>query len=83
MAKGITYFCNDSNGNVYNRYSAGHTAPRYIAATINSRADGAPVSKAGVNYTSSLHRAQLASGGNVEAVTVRAYPGKHAVEPQA
>jgi hypothetical protein len=52
MPKGITYFCTDSHGNTYNRYSSRHLEPIYTFAVVNrdlgtTHATG----KAGVNYS--------------------------------
>jgi hypothetical protein len=96
--KGITYFCTDSDGNVYNRYSAGHTAARYTHAVVHRRL-GRKASKAGVSYASRRDLAEKNYAatttsvwdfdtrswvdGACDLVEVRAYPGRHAVEPTA
>lgn len=93
MAKGFTYFCNDRDGNIYNRYSKDHNAPLYRNATIKRRV-GRKAEKNGVSYTSgqqingqiwdvgfydAIDRRQVP--GVAESVTVRAYPGRHTNEP--
>jgi len=91
MSKGITYFCTDADGNVYSRYSVRHTAPIYGRAVIR-REQGKPVP--GKNYISYTGRPVSTHGPSqdgvmwgtkaprtVEVVAVRAYPGRHAVEP--
>lgn len=93
MPKGYTYFCTDSDGNTYNRYSAGHDAPRYVAATI-VRPKGGKATKNGISYSSKPHLnagtwdIELPNGykkpkiaGVSEAAAVRAYPGRHTAEP--
>lgn len=85
---GITYFCVDQDGNAYQRYSAGHLQPRYTHAVVRQRIGSTePVSKHNVSYTGSLQLARKAandlwSGRGAQVVEVRAYPGRHKVEPQ-
>lgn len=53
MAKGITYFCTDSHGNTYSRYSAQHNQPIYTwAVAFRQRGSTAPVGKGEVSYSS-------------------------------
>lgn len=91
MAKGFTYFFTDSDGNVYNRYSAGHTVARYVAATI-VRPVGESASKHNISYGSKHPINDGAMEGvqnwygeqrkvRSEVARVRAYPGRHASEP--
>jgi len=74
----ITYFATDSHGHTYSRHSASHLEPRYFSAIIY-RPDGTThaVSKANVSYTAS----KRPYGDGNEVVAVRAYPGRHKVEP--
>jgi hypothetical protein len=87
---GITYFCTDQHGNVYQRYSAGHIQPRYFFAVV-SRGLGTtlPVGKANVAYTSRRDLANKAltqchnwrGQWEAEVVQVRSYRGRYKVEP--
>ena len=81
--KGITYFCTDSDGNTYTRYSRGHGKPVYVTANIQ-RHHGQPApSKHYVTYSAGVatNRYFTIRDGVAEVVKVRAYPGKHKVEP--
>lgn len=100
MAKGITYFCTDKHGNIYNRYSERHTEAQYPFAVV-SRGAGTThaVGKGSINYSGRRDLAQAnlnaATKDNgrptwdkkdiidveAELLEVRAYPGRHAVEP--
>jgi hypothetical protein len=87
---GITYFCTDQHGNVYQRYSAGHIQPRYFFAVV-SRGLGTtlPVGKANVAYTSRRDLANKAltqchnwrGQWEAEVVQVRSYRGRLKEEP--
>jgi hypothetical protein len=86
MAKGFTYFCTDKNGTVHNRYSARHPEAAYVTARIHYGKDGAsPATKHGVSYSSKPQGPALASweatNCQTEVVKVRAYEGRHKVEP--
>lgn len=92
MAKGITYFCTDSDGHVYNRYSKDHVAPRFVVCTLQ-RVAGETASKGTCSYSSKPWPLSVSTsvmwwyGGketvSTEVVAVRAYPGRHAIEPTA
>lgn len=86
----ITYFCTDQDGNVYTRHSAGHREPRYTHAVVRRKiGDTAPASKSRVSYAGSLQLAHKNASDSYwpsyarEVVEVRAYPGRHKVEPVA
>jgi hypothetical protein len=83
MAKGITYFCNDKHGNLYTRYSAGETQPRYTAAAIYREAGTTdPVGKNMVSYMAKRRMiGRPYANTETEVVDVRAYQGRHKVEP--
>jgi len=84
---GVTYFCTDSHGHTYLRYSARHIEPRYTSATVARRpGTDHPVTKACVNYASHRTDAEaVARGWNkapnwaAEVVPVRAYRGRWTV----
>ncbi len=96
MTTGITYFCNDNDGNVYTRYSAGHVTPRYTFAVV-SRVPGTVATKHLVTYAARrelAHKAFQAARKyspwreenklpqlQAELVPVKAYPGKLKAEP--
>lgn len=72
MSTGITYFCTDSHGNVYSRYSAQHHQPRYLWAIVYRPAGtNHKVTKANVSYSG-----KRPYGDGNEVVPVRAYPGR-------
>lgn len=86
----ITYFCTDQDGNTYWRCSAGHRVARYTHAVVRRPIGSiAPASKHHVSYAGSLQLARKNAGDNYwptyarEVVEVRAYPGRHKVEPVA
>jgi len=81
----ITYFCTDSQGNTYTRFSAGHAKPQYFTAAISRKAGGGdgPVAKANVTYSKGQARGETYRGWSYEVVPVRAYEGRHKVEPVA
>jgi hypothetical protein len=106
--QGVTYFCTDSVGNVYTRYSARHIKAEYTFASLYRREGTThPVEKAAVsysrsrqnaaNYASRLHGVEQKRSWDPETRTyvddphrfvaevmdVRAYPGRHKVEPSA
>src|SRR4051812_35103229 len=92
MSAGITYFCTDSLGHTYTRYSARHGGLlRYTHAVVARRPNTTqPVRKSCVNYAAVRSNAETVARGWVKApnweaevVEVRAYPGRHKVEPQS
>jgi hypothetical protein len=86
---GITYFCTDKHGNTYCRHSARHTEPLYTTAVVARRPGSTEaVRKACVNYAGERANAEAVARGwakapnwEPEVVEVRAYPGRHKVEP--
>lgn len=96
---GTTYFCTDSHGHSYSRYSAQHRQPQYTHASIERGAGfTGQVGKANVTYSRLRSGAQAAADRAVrngyydyktrttkpiaaEVVEVRAYQGRHKVEP--
>lgn len=82
--KGHTYFCTDSLGNDYRRYSAGHGEPQYRYACI-TREPGDRVRVAyysrNADGASAVVRRWRRIGWLSEFVEVRAYPGNHKLEP--
>jgi len=81
----ITYFCTDSHGHTYLRHSAGHSKQSYFTAAISRKAGGGdgPVAKANVTYSKGQARGETYRGWSYEVVPVRAYEGRHKVEPVA
>jgi hypothetical protein len=102
LITGITYFCTDKFGNVYQRYSRLHVGePTYLWACIERR-EGTTnaVGKSAVQYSRSRQNAinaanrvlrcgyydhinRVTTPAETEVVPVRAYPGRHTVEPVA
>jgi len=85
MTTGTTYFATDKHGHTYSRHSAGHTVPRYFWVNIARPAGSTDrVTKYDVTY--SAKNAPKVSPYTPrpfesEIVPVRAYPGRHKVEP--
>lgn len=103
---GMTYFCTDSHGNLYTRYSARHVRPEYTFASIYRREGTTTrVDKHAINYSRRRDTAEAIANRYVgmtvrrswdpvscgyvddahrltaEVVAVRAYEGRHKVEP--
>jgi hypothetical protein len=86
--RGHTYFCTDSLGHDYRRYSVGHGEPQYRYACITRGKEfRGPVDKDQVGYSrnadgaSAMVRRWRRIGWESEFVAVRAYPGNHKLEP--
>jgi SprT-like family len=77
----MTYFATDKHGHTYSRHSAGHLKPRYFWAAI-FRPEGTTHAVAKANVTYSI-RTPADHRYADEVVAVRAYPGRHKVEPVA
>jgi predicted SprT family Zn-dependent metalloprotease len=87
MAKGITYFCIDSDGNEYTRYSAGHTKQQYFYAVICRGQGTDAATKHGVSYASRIDLAHAAQNSRAayytktEIARVTGIPGRHTTPP--
>jgi hypothetical protein len=59
---GVTYFCTDSVGHTYSRYSATHIKPEYTWAVVERRPGTTKaVGKSAVQYSRTGRNAQLAA----------------------